>query len=108
MGDTITILAEIKLAKGISEADLLAGSEKFQKQFAGKQPGLIRRELVRKADGNYLDIVQFASMAHAEALMEKEKTSAVCHEFFALMDMGDGSGDDMDGVEICHSLETYQ
>ncbi|MCF6327452.1 MAG: hypothetical protein L3J21_09190 [Devosiaceae bacterium] len=107
MGDTITILAEIKLAKGITEAELLAGSEKFQKEFAGKQPGLIRRELVRKGNGEYLDIVQFASMAHAEALMEKEKTSTVCHEFFALMDMGDGSGDDMEGVEICQSLQVF-
>jgi len=107
MGDTITILAEIKLAKGITEAELLAGSEKFQKEFAGKQPGLIRRELVRKGNGEYLDIVQFASMAHAEALMEKEKTSSACHEFFALMDMGDGSGDDMEGVEICQSLHTF-
>jgi len=107
MGDTITILAKIKLAKGKTEADLLAGSEKFQNEFASKQPGLIRRELVRKGNGQYLDIVQFASMAHAEMTIEKEKTSAVCHEFFALMDMGDGSGDDMEGVEICQSLHTY-
>jgi len=106
MGDTITILAEIKLAKGITEAELLAGSEKFQKEFAGKQPGLVRRELVRKGNGEYLDIVQFTSMAHAKALMEKEKTSSVCREFFALMDMGDGSGD-MEGVEICQSLHTF-
>ena len=108
MGDMITILAEIKLAKGKTEADLLAASQKFQEEFASKQPGIIRRELVRKGNGDYLDIVQFTSMADAEDVMEKEKTSPVCHAFFAVMDMGDGNGDDMEGVEICQSLETYQ
>ena len=107
MGDMITILAKIKLAKGKTEADLLAASQKFQKEFASKQPGIIRRELVRKGNGDFLDIVQFTSMAAVEDVMEKEKTSPVCHEFFAVMDMGDEDGDDMEGVEICQSLQVF-
>ncbi len=107
MGDTITILATIKLAKGKTEAELLAASERFQNEFVVKQKGLIRREMVRKSDGEYIDIIQFASMADAELTMENEKTSETCHAFFAVMDMGDGSGDDMEGVEICQSLQTF-
>jgi len=109
MGDTITILAEIKLAKGKTEAELLAASERFEKEFASKQKGLIRRELVRKSNGDYIDIVQFASMADAELTMENEKTSRACHAFFAVMDMEKENPDDeMEGVEICQSLQTFQ
>ncbi len=109
MGDTITILATIKLASGKTEAELLAASERFQKEFASKQKGLIRREMVRKGDGEYIDIIQFASMADANATMESEKTSEVCHAFFALMDMDMENPDaEMEGVQICQSLQTYQ
>ncbi len=107
MGDMITVLAGIKLAKGKTEADLLAASQKFQREFAGKQPGIIRRELVRRGNGRYLDIIQFTSMDAVEDVMEKEKTSPVCREYFAVMDMGDGDGDDMGAVEICQSLQVF-
>jgi len=105
MTKPITILAPIKLAKGITESDLLAASDKFQKEFAGRQPGLIRRELIRKGNGEYLDIVQFRSMVDAEAIIEKEKNSAACHAFFAIMDMGTADGSDE--IEFYQSLVTY-
>lgn len=94
MTNPITVLAPFKLAAGKTEADLLAASDRFQKEFADDQPGLIRRELVRTGDGKYLDIVQFRSMEDAEAIIEKEKESAVCHAFFSVMNMdeADASG----------------
>ena len=107
MANPITVLAHIKLAAGKTEADLLAASDRFQKDFANDQPGLIRRELVRKSDGEYLDIVQFQSMEDAEAIIEKEKESAACHAFFSVMDMDMETADASDGVEFCQSLATY-
>lgn len=105
MTHPITVLASIKLAAGKTEADLLAASARFQQEFASEQPGLIRRELVRKSNGEYLDIVQFRSREDAEAVIEKEKESAACHAFFAVMDMG--AADGTDSVEFCSSLATY-
>ena len=100
----ITVLAPIKLAAGKTEADLLAASDRFQKEFADAQPGLIRRELVRKSDGEYLDIVQFSGMEDAMAIIEKEKESAACHAFFAVMDM---DATDESSIVFCQSLATY-
>ncbi len=107
MTNPITILAPIKLAAGKTEADLLAASDRFQIEFANDQPGLIRRELVRKSDGEYLDIIQFRSMEDAEATIEKEKESAACHAFFSIMDMDMETTDASDGVEFYQSLVTY-
>lgn len=105
MANPITVLAVIKLAPGRTEADLLEASEIFQQEFASRQPGLIRRELVRKSDGEYLDIVQFRSMENAMATIEKEKESSACHAFFAVMDL-EGT-DESDGITFCQSLATY-
>lgn len=105
MTNPITVLAPIKLSAGKTEVDLLAASDRFQKEFADAQPGLIRRELVRTGDGEYLDIVQFRSMEDAEAIIEKEKESAACHAFFSVMNMdaADASG----SVKFYPSLATY-
>ena len=105
MANPVTVLAPIKLAAGKTEADLLAASDRFQKEFANAQPGLIRRELVRTGDGKYLDIVQFRSVEDAKAIIEKEKESAACHAFFSVMEM---DANDADGsVDFYPSLATY-
>lgn len=100
----ITVLAPIKLAKGKSETDLIKASDKFQDEFVSKQPGFIRRELIRKGDGEYLDIIQFRSKEDAEKIIEKEKKSPACHAFFAVMDM---NGVDDSEIVFYPSLATY-
>ena len=102
----ITVLAPCKLAQGVTEAQFLAASDVFQRDFAGLEPGIIRRELVRKGEGEYLDIVQFRSMEDAHDVMEKEKQSKVCNAFFALLD----ESADVQGAEdvgLYPSLATY-
>ncbi len=107
MTNPITVLAPIKLAKGKTEADLIKASDKFQEEFAGQQPGLIRRELIRKGDGEYLDIIQFRSKEDADAIIEKEKESPACHAFFAVMDMELEKADKSYTIEFYQSLATY-
>ena len=105
MANPVTVLAPIKLAAGKTEADLLAASARFQEEFANSQPGILRRELVRKNDGTYLDIVQFRSMEDAMAVIEKEKESVACHAFFSVMDLG--AEDDSGSIDFYQSLATY-
>jgi len=57
MTKAVTVLAPIKLAAGKTEADLLMASATFEKEFVSKQTGVVRRELVRKSDNEYIDIV---------------------------------------------------
>lgn len=101
-GTRITVLAPCRLAAGKTEGDLLAASERFQREFAAGQPGILRRELVRKGEGEYLDIVQFRSRADLEEVLALEQESTVCHDFFAVMESGDESD-----VAMLSSLQTF-
>lgn len=104
--DTIVELAPIKLAAGKSEQDLLAASAAFQEDFLTGQPGFVRRELARKSDGTYLDIVHWRSEADAHAVMARTGQSPACAQYFSMMDMGDSDG--TGGIEFFSSLAAYE
>ncbi|MEO9530451.1 hypothetical protein [Roseibium sp.] len=105
MSEPVTVLAPIKLASGKTETDLLEASSRFQENFVRHQNGILRRELVRTAEGQYLDIVQFRSADDAEKVMEAERSSPDCMEFFSMMDLSDA---DMDAeMPMYRSLATY-
>ena len=101
----VTVLAPIILAKGKTEADLLAASQIFQNDFVAHEPGVLRRELVRKPDGTYLDIIQFRSHEDYLDVARKEMESPVCAQFFSVMDMSVFDPDE--GMEVYASLETH-
>jgi hypothetical protein len=102
MSEIITFLAPFKLATGKTEQDLLEASDIFQRDFVNGQPGVLRRELVRKGEGQYLDIIQFASRTDMEKIVELEKTSPVAHAYFAVLDFSNGAD-----MPIYASLATY-
>lgn len=101
----VTVLAPAKLAPGVTEDQLLAGSQKFQDDFVAHEPGVLRREIVRKPDGTYIDIVQFRSEADMADVIAKEMNSPICAAFFALMDLSDY--DPEAPMESNVSLATY-
>jgi hypothetical protein len=105
MSEPITVLAPIKLAAGKTEEDLLEASSRFQENFVSQQQGVLRRELLRTSEGEYLDIVQFKSKDDAEKVMEAERTSPVCMDFFSVMDLSEV---DIDAeMPMYRSLATY-
>lgn len=101
----VTVLAPIKLAEGKTEADLIAASAVFQRDFVAHEPGVLRRELVRKPDGTYLDIVQFRSHDDYLDVVKKEMESPVCATFFSVMDLSDF--DPEAEMDVFVSLETH-
>lgn len=103
MEQRVTVIIPIKLATGTTEAALLAGSEQFQKEFVDHQPGVMRRELIRTGEGQYMDIVQFRSEAAMGKVIEEEATSPVCQKFFSLMDLSESEGN----IRPYPSLATY-
>jgi hypothetical protein len=98
--------APIRLAAGRSEKELLDASEAFQRDFLSVQPGFLRRELLRKSEREYVDIVHWQSAADAQAIMDKVANSQACAMYFAVMDMG--TGDMTAGVDHFTSLAVYQ
>ena len=99
MTDQVLELATIKLAPHSTEADLLTASKTFQEEFLNNQDGFIRRDMVRKGDGTFLDVILWESRAQADAVFERAQTSEAAGAYFGHMLM---DADDMeDGVEHC-------
>jgi hypothetical protein len=98
-------MAKIKLRAGNSEADLIAASDRFQRDFLDAQPGFLRRELLRLDEGNYLDLIHWRNAADASAVMEHIADSPSCEMYFAVMDMNPDNPEE--GVTHYASLATY-
>ena len=102
MTQQVLELAAISRAPGSSEAQLLAASEAFQEAFLQGQKGFIRRDMVRKGDGQYLDVILWESRALADAAFEKAQSSPAVVAYFGHMQF---DPEDMDsGVEHCALL----
>ena len=80
------VIAAGRLREGVTEEQLIAGSDAFEEGFVRHQPGVLRRELVRDAEGRYADIVVFRDAESVETVMAAEQDSEVCAAFFALFD----------------------
>ena len=85
MSNEVIELAEFKLASGKTEADLIAASERFQKDFLESQSGFISRHLTRMSDGQYADVIVWRDMAAAEAIMAQIENSLACADYFSVM-----------------------
>jgi hypothetical protein len=104
--DTITIeWAPFRVRPDVTEAELRAASAALQDEFLVRQPGYLRRELLRGEDGGYVDLVWWQSRAAADAIMEAIAGSAACARFFALLD-GDLS-DPAAGIKHFTRIATY-
>jgi hypothetical protein len=100
-------LAPIRLKPGITEADLIAASEKFERSFVKAQGGILSRKLLRGKNGAYAGLVVFESKEAADKVMEAEMSSPDCMSFFAIMDAPDESAPDL-GVLSFELVKTYE
>lgn len=83
------VIAPGRLKDGVSEAAMLAASDRFQNEFVVHHPGVLRRVLVADQAGGYADIVFFADEQAIAEVMAAEQTSEVCHEFMRMWDDGE-------------------
>jgi len=105
MSDNIIEMAEIKLAAGRTETDLIRASDRFQTEFLSRQPGFIGRDLVRMEDGRYADIVRWESMSAAAAIMEQVPNSPACGAYFSVMEMNPENP--QEGVHLYRVMTSY-
>ena len=78
------VVAPGRLKDGVTEAEMLAASERFQAEFVVHHPGVLRRMLVADDAGGYADIVFFADEQAIAEVVKAEQTSEACHAFMAL------------------------
>lgn len=86
-GNAVVEWAPFVKVAGVSDQALVSVASKVNAEFLSKQPGFIKRELVKKSALEYADIVYWSSQEHAQKAGEKVMTCAVCAEYFELMDM---------------------
>jgi heme-degrading monooxygenase HmoA len=77
--------APFNLRDGADEAAMLRDAQVLQEEFLAKQPGFLRRELLKDGDSRYIDVLLWASMDQAQAAMSKIMESAACQAYFGHM-----------------------
>jgi hypothetical protein len=101
------LLAPIRLKDGIDEKTLLKASNAFQDSFVRRQKGILKRMLLRNADGHYADLVFFENRSEADRVCQLEQNSPECLEFFKIMQAPAG-GDPDAGILAFENLRTYE
>ena len=107
MNHVIVEWAPFELSEGVDESVLLEASAELQREFLSHQTGFIRRELLKKDEGQFVDIVWWKSLEDAERAMKNASESASCGKYFQLM----AAAEHIDpGAGVAHftSLKTYE
>ena len=93
-------------AAGITDQQLIAAADKVNSEFLASQPGFIKRELIKKNEAEYADIVYWRSQEDAISAGNKVSNSPVCGEYFQLMNMA-ASGSAGAGFSHYNILKTW-
>lgn len=73
--------------KGISDQQLIVAADLVNSEFLVKQPGFIKRELIKKSDIEYADLIHWRTKKEAELAGVKVLNCGECNTYFKLMDM---------------------
>lgn len=74
-------------AAGVSDQQLIKAADLVNLKFLVHQEGFIKRELVKKNDTEYADIIHWKTKANAITAGEKVNNCIQCGEYFKLMNM---------------------
>jgi hypothetical protein len=105
--DPMIECAPFRLRTGVTEQELLEASAAIQRDFLDRQPGFLRRELVRSDDGLWSDVVHWSDAGSAHAAVEAAASSPVCHRYFHLMAGADGGAEPGEGLVLMRRLREY-
>jgi hypothetical protein len=70
----------------VSDQQLIAAADQVNQVFLSQQPGFIKRELIKKSDTEYADVIHWSSKKDAETAGHKVFDCDQCKSYFALMD----------------------
>lgn len=73
--------------EGVSDEQLMIAADRVQSTFLSKQPGFIKRELIKKNETEYADLLHWASQSQAMSAGEKVFSCVQCNDYFKLMNM---------------------
>jgi hypothetical protein len=79
-------VAQFKLKSSVNESDFLEASQVAQDGFLSKHSGYISRELFKKEDGSWVDMVRWSSMEDAQEAMSKFMGDPSAKKFEEMID----------------------
>jgi hypothetical protein len=82
---------------------LISAADKVNSHFLAKQKGFIKRELIKKNDNEYADIIYWQTKSDAIAAGEKVYTCVECNEYFKHMNMKQKTNEGFAHYEIIRS-----
>ncbi|PHS69368.1 MAG: hypothetical protein COB23_07060 [Methylophaga sp.] len=74
-------------ASGVSDQELIKAADIVNIHFLASQKGFIKRELVKKSDSEYADIIHWQTKDNAITAGNAVGNCVQCGEYFKLMDM---------------------
>jgi hypothetical protein len=98
--------APFRLREAASEAALLSASESLQRDFLERQPGFVRRELLRGEGRDWVDLLYWESAEALAAAMQRAGQSPVCFAYFQVMEQADHAQPGA-GVSQFRLVQTY-
>ena len=73
-------------AINVTDEQLLEAADRVNLMFLAKQPGFIKRELIKKNDGEYADVIHWETKEDAESAGEMVFNCNECLGYFKMMD----------------------
>jgi len=90
----------------ISDKQLVIAANLVNSEFLIKQKGFIKRELIKKNDKEYADVIHWQTKADAITASEKVNTCVVCGDYFKLMKMEVKTGEGFSYYTIIKNWES--
>ena len=92
-GETAIEWAPFIKTAGVTDEQLVSKANTVNRDFLIKQKGFIKRELIKKNDAEYADVIYWKTKNDAVTAGEKVGKCDTCNEYFKLMEMGVKAGE---------------
>ncbi len=92
-GETAIEWAPFIKAGNVTDKQLITAASAVNSDFLVKQEGFIKRELIKKNDYEYADVIYWATKTDAITAGEKISSCDKCNDYFKLMKMGVKAGE---------------
>ncbi len=83
--DPIIEWAPFEVKNGVSDESIMLAAQAVEEGFLVKQPGYIKRSLLKDSNDRWVDIVYWQSEEEAQSAAGKALESPICFDYFALM-----------------------
>lgn len=82
----VTEWAPFSLKPDVTEEQFLSASRELQEGFLEQSDGFLRRELLKRSDREFVDLLRWSSRHHLEAAMSSAMNHPSCRKYFELME----------------------